>query len=333
MNPQEIHGWILYSQPVALLTEKHYEMQRFIEAAPGMNIKLHVIKPETVSWVIDANTPLQLFVAGEPVQIPHFVIPRQGYNSSYAALALLNTLSDYDVFLCNRAQAIQAARDKCYMHQQFVKHGLPTPKTMLAPYPINYDNVTKQIGFPLVLKALSGSQGRGVMLCKTAETLQDMLEFIYSHDRKATTLLQSYVAESRGRDLRVFVVGGRVLGVFKRSSETEFKANFSRGGNVDAFPLNPEIERLALTATKIAGLHIAGVDLLFTKDGYTLCEINSAPGFQGFEKALGGSIAQEILMYCLANVHAQATIPCAQHLPHTHPILHRDESRGDTVLQ
>lgn len=331
MNSQEIHGWILYSQPVALLTEKHYEMQRFIEAAPAMRIKLHVIKPETVSWVIDADAPLQLFVSGEPMPIPHFVIPRQGYNSSYAALALLNTLSDYDVFLCNNAQAIQAARDKCYMHQQFVKHGLATPKTMLAPYPINYEHVGAQLGFPLVLKALSGSQGKGVMLCETAEILQDMLEFIYSHDRKATTLLQSYIAESRGRDLRVFVVGGRVLGVFKRSSETEFKANFSRGGNVDPFPLDDEIERLALTATKIAGLHIAGVDLLFTRDGYTLCEINSAPGFQGFEKALGGSIAQEILSYCIANVHVPTTIPCEQPLPHSHPKRHCDESRDDTV--
>jgi RimK family alpha-L-glutamate ligase len=297
-----IHGWILYSQPAALLTDKHYEMQRFIEAAPALNIKLHIIKPETVSWVIDTNGPLQLFINGEPQQIPHFVIPRQGYNTTYAALALLNTLRDHDVFLCNDAQTIQAARDKCYMHQQFVKHGLPTPKTMLAPYPINYEQVERDIGFPLILKALNGSQGRGVMLCETATALQDMLEFIYSYDRKATTLLQSYVAESRGRDLRVLVLGGKVLGVIERSSTTEFKANFSRGGNVAPYAIDAEIERLALMATQVSGLHMAGVDLLFTHTGYTLCEINSAPGFQGFEKAMGGSIAHEILKYCVSHV-------------------------------
>lgn len=303
-----IHGWILYSQPAALLSDKHYEMQRFIEAAPTLNIQLHIIKPETVSWVVDTNGPLQLFINGEPQQIPHFVIPRQGYNTTYPALALLNTLKDHDVFLCNDAQTIQAARDKYFMHQQFVRHGLPTPKTMLAPYPINYEQVEKDIGFPLILKALNGSQGRGVMLCDTPTALQDMLEFIYSYDRKASTLLQTYIAESRGRDLRVLVLGGKVLGVIERSSMTEFKANFSRGGNVAPHPINAEIERLALMATKVSGLHMAGVDLLFTHTGYTLCEINSAPGFQGFEKAMGGSIAQAILEYCLSKVSGQSVI-------------------------
>ncbi len=292
------HGWILYSQPVAQLNEKHYEMQRFIETARLLNIQLDIIKPETVSWVIGNHGPLQLFISGEPTQTPQFVIPRQGYNSNYAAFALLNTLSDHGVFLCNNAKAIQAARDKCFMHQQFVKHGLPTPKTMLAPYPIHYEHIEKAIGFPLVLKVLSGSQGRGVMICDTAAALQDMLEFIFSYDRKATTLLQQYIAESHGRDLRVLVLGGKVLGVIERSSTTEFKANFSRGGNVATYPLDADIERLALAATRLAGLDMAGVDLLFTKQGYALCEINSAPGFQGFEKAQGGSIARTILEYC-----------------------------------
>jgi gamma-F420-2:alpha-L-glutamate ligase len=247
--------------------------------------------------VIDGHSPLQLFVSGVPHPTPDFVIPRQGFNTTYAALALLNTLAHEGVFLCNNAQSVTASRDKCFMHQQFVKHGLPTPKTMLAPTPIDYSHIDQHIGFPLVLKILSGSQGRGVMLCDTPGALQDMLEFIYSFDRKATTLLQQYIAESRGRDLRVLVLGGQILGVFERSSLTEFKANFSRGGNVAPFPVDAEIKRLALAATHLSGLHMAGVDLLFTKNGYTLCEINSAPGFQGFEKALGGNVAHQILTY------------------------------------
>lgn len=304
-----MRGWILYSQAAAQLTEKHYEMQRFKEAALALGIPLRIIRPETVSWIIGKTGSPELYVEGEAAATPDFVIPRQGFNTNYPALALLNTLESHGVYLCNNAQAIIAARDKCYMHQQFVKHELPTPKTMIASYPMNYALVETEIGFPLILKALSGSQGRGVMLCEAANDLQNMLEFIHTYDRKATTLLQEYVSESRGRDLRVLVVGQRILGVYQRSSETEFKANFSRGGNVDAYTLDSEIERLALTATRIAGLDIAGVDLLFTKTGYTLCEINSAPGFQGFEKALGGSVAHEILKHCLSAVEVTAA-PC-----------------------
>ncbi len=304
-----MNGWILYSQAASQLNEKHYEMQRFIEAAKALNITLHILKPENVSWVVDAQHPLQLFVCGEPYATPHFVIARQGFNTTYPALALLNTLEHHGVFLCNHARAIQAARDKYFMHQQFVKHGLPTPKTMLAPYPIDYTYIEKHIGFPLVLKILNGSQGRGVMLCDTPLALQNMLEFIYNYDRKATTLLQGYIAESRGRDLRVLVLGGKVLGVFERSSETDFKANFSRGGKVAPFSINAEIEQLALSATKIADLSMAGVDLLFTNTGYTLCEINSSPGFQGFERALGGSVAQAMLEYCIQSLKSKICAP------------------------
>jgi RimK family alpha-L-glutamate ligase len=172
---------------------------------------------------------------------------------------------------------------------------------MLAKYPFNANVVRKEFKFPVIIKTVSGSKGNGVFLCKTKSNLQDMLELVsMEKDSKTLNLIvQEYIKSSRGRDLRVFVVGGRVVGAMLRTAKNsrQFKANFSQGGKVEEFQIDQECEWIALESAKILGLEIAGVDILFGEDGYVVCEVNSSPGFVGFEEAIEIDIPQILFDY------------------------------------
>ena len=176
--------------------------------------------------------------------------------------------------------------------------GLPIPKTMLARFPVSEDLIESQIGFPCVIKVVTGSHGAGVYLCETQKQFQDLQELIASLDSKNSMIIQEYVKESAGRDLRLIVVGGKVIGAIERTStDGNFRANISRGGEGKAFPLDEEMEMLALQVSRVLDLDICGVDLLFSDDGYKICEANSAPGFQGFEQATGINVPEKIFKY------------------------------------
>ena len=135
-------------------------------------------------------------------------------------------------------------------------------------------------------------------LCETQKQFQDLQELIASLDSKNSMIIQEYVKESAGRDLRLIVVGGKVIGAIERTStDGNFRANISRGGEGKAFPLDEEMEMLALQVSRVLDLDICGVDLLFSDDGYKICEANSAPGFQGFEQATGINVPEKIFKY------------------------------------
>lgn len=183
------------------------------------------------------------------------------------------------------------------MHQLLAHSNLPTPKTMLVKFPVEIEVVRREIGFPLIIKNVTGTQGSGIYLCESEDKFTDVMELLYSNNEKANIILQEFIEKSRGTDLRAFVLGGRVIGCMRRSSEVSFKANFSKGGKVEAFELTPEIEWLATETARLANLDIAGIDLLFDQDGYKICEANSAPGFNGMEQAIGKHVAEDILDY------------------------------------
>ena len=169
---------------------------------------------------------------------------------------------------------------------------------MLTRFPCRAELVEKQVGFPCVLKVVTGSHGAGVYLCENAKQFEDLSELISSLESKSSMIVQEYVKESEGRDLRVIVIGGRVVGAMQRkSTDGSFKANISRGGEGKAYDVDDELEMLSIQVAKVLDLDIAGVDLLFAGDGYRICEANSAPGFQGFEKALDINIPEKVFAY------------------------------------
>jgi gamma-F420-2:alpha-L-glutamate ligase len=169
---------------------------------------------------------------------------------------------------------------------------------MLAKFPVDSTRVDKMMGFPVIVKTLSGTQGSGVFLSENKTKFEDLMQLIQAAKSTTNIILQEYIKTSRGRDLRAFVIGGRVVACMERQAhDSSFKANFSRGGQVKAHPITPEIEWLARESSRILELDIAGIDLLFDEGHLKICEANSSPAFEGIEKCCDISIPDEIYNY------------------------------------
>jgi gamma-F420-2:alpha-L-glutamate ligase len=290
-------GIILSSKSKAQVTSNDHSLSRFLEAAEKKNIELDIVPPNQFELIVTRADERSLLINDKPTEFPDFVIPRMGAETTYYGLAVIRQLEHLGVYVCNNARAIETVKDKLHIHQVLAHSRLPTPKTMLAKLPIDPSLVKREIGFPLVIKNVTGAQGKGIYLCESQEKFTDVMELVFSNNPKANIIIQKFIEPSRGKDLRVFVLGGRVIGCMQRSSQTSFKANFSKGGQVSPFALTPEIEWLATETARLVNLDIAGIDLLFDGDGFKICEANSAPGFNGLEQVVGKHIAEDILDY------------------------------------
>ncbi|MDC7225056.1 MAG: RimK family alpha-L-glutamate ligase [Spirochaetales bacterium] len=291
-------GWILYRINETEVKPEMYEINRFKEEAAKENITLRVLKPEQIDLIVTQEDRKSILVDGKTTALPDFVLPRMGAGTTYFALAVIRHLERLGVPCLNSAHHIDLVKDKLYTQQILAERNLPFPKTMLMKFPVNTELIEKKIGFPIIIKTLSGSQGKGVFLTENKKSLSDLVHMIEVTNPKANIIFQEFVKDSYGRDLRVFTIGGVVVACMERVAKgDDFKANYSAGGKVKEFPLTPEIEWLALEASRTLGLEIAGVDLLFDKDHYKICEVNSSPGFEGLEQATGVNIPQKIFHY------------------------------------
>lgn len=297
-----VKGIILFSKPEAELSNNDYSVNRLLDAARKKNVEIKVLAPEQFELIVTRSDTKSILIDDKPEPLPDFVIPRIGSSTTYYAFSVIRQLQNLGVYVCNDANSIQAVKDKLHMHQLLASSKLSSPKTMLAKFPISKSIVKREIGFPLVIKNVTGTQGTGIYLCESENKFIDIMELIYSNNKSANIILQEFIKNSHGRDLRVFIVGGKVIGCMERSSSSSFKANFSKGASVKHFELTPEIEWLSTEAAKLFGLDIAGVDLLFDEDGLKICEANSAPGFIGMEKAIGKVVAEYIIDYILVRI-------------------------------
>lgn len=279
-------GWILYRDSKADLKPEQYEMHRFLAAAEARGIDLDIIRPEQLDLIVTRDDRRSIRLNGKVTSLPDFIIPRMGAATTYFALAVIRHMERLGVTVINTADAIERVRDKLYTQQILAGSRLPVPKTVLVKFPFDVELVEKQLGFPVVIKTLSGAKGNGVYLSNTPEDFTDLMTLLESTKSGVNIILQEFIAASFGHDLRVFTVGGRVIACMERvATDGNFKANISRGGEARAYPVTPEIEMLALEAVRLVGLDVAGVDLLFDGDHFKVCEVNSSPGFKGIEKA------------------------------------------------
>lgn len=301
-------GVILYSKAEKDLTESDYGVQRLRKAAERKGIELRVLKPEQFEMVVTRTDTRSILVDDVVEPLPDFVIPRMGSETTYYAFCVIRQLQNLGVYVCNEADAIFSVKDKLFMHQRLASSKLATPKTMLAKFPLATSVVEREIGFPLVIKNVTGTHGTGIYLCDSKEKFTDVMELIYSNNPRANLILQEFIQSSHGKDLRVFVVGGRVVGCMQRTSNSGFKANVSKGASVTSFDITPEIEWLSTETAKLFNLDIAGIDLLFDEDGFKICEANSSPGFKGMEQVVGPQVAETILDYILVRIGCNAEI-------------------------
>jgi len=286
------------------LTTEMYERERFIEEADKYGIDFTVVFADEIDLIVSRDDRKSIRFRNDIVSLPDSLLARTGSGTGYFNLSVLRQFERLNVPTLPNSASIEASKDKMYANQILAQAGLPIPKTMLTRFPCKAELVEKVVGFPCVMKVVTGSHGAGVYLCENAKQFEDLSELISSLDGKTSMIIQEYIKFSEGRDLRVIVVGGRVIGAMQRSStDGSFKANISRGGKGEAYDVDDELEMLSIQVAKVLDLDIAGVDLLFHPDGYRICEANSAPGFKGFETALGINIPQKIFDYAKLRVH------------------------------
>lgn len=293
---EKMVGWILFRQR-SQHSKPSYGIQRLLESADAADVEIKVVDPREVELSVTREDRKSIHLSGKQVSLPDFIIPRMGAHTTYFDLAVIRHLERLGVASFNTSESIEIVKDKLFSQQILAQNNLPTPNTMLVKFPVNIDFIEKSLGFPIVVKTLSGSQGVGVFLCETKEKLADMMELVEATNGNANIILQEFVASSKGRDLRVFTIGGRVLGCVERVSKSGFRANYSQGGSVKEFEITPEVEWLALETSRLFNLDIAGIDLLFDGDHFKVCEANSSPGFETIEKVGDVDVAAEIFNY------------------------------------
>jgi gamma-F420-2:alpha-L-glutamate ligase len=276
-----------------------HENKRFQDEAEKMGIELRKVAPENFDIVIAGGEQGRILYEGNCEDQVKCSITRLGSGTTYFALATLRHLENLGILVLNSSDSIEVGRDKLATMQVLATHRIPIPKTMLAKFPLDIDLLEKEFSYPVIIKPVSGSKGRGIFLCESKMQMTDLIELIeVSIDPKVNVIIQEFISTSRGKDIRVIVVGGRAIGaMLRRAKEGKFKANFSAGGSVAPYELNEAVEWLAVESARVIGLDIAGIDILFDGDSYKVCEVNCAPGFRGFEKATEINVPQEIFQY------------------------------------
>ena len=287
-------GWILVKDKFW----ESYETNRLIEEFQKQDIDIQLVDPNTIDIFVNKENKQSILVNGEPSDLPKFVFPRTGSGTTYHIKAVIRHFERMGVPVINSSDSIDNVKDKLYSHQILAQSNLDIPKTLLLKHPIDVDFVQKHIGFPAIVKTISGSYGRGVFLAETKKQLKQLITMAELTKKSYNIIVQEFIKDTWGKDLRVLVVNNKVVGcMMRQSQDDDFRANITRGGEGFPYEVNEQIEWLSSESSKALNLDIAGVDLLFDNGGYKICEVNSNPGFEGMENYTKKNIAEEIVQF------------------------------------
>jgi ribosomal protein S6--L-glutamate ligase len=279
-----------------------YSTKRLMEAGETRGHDMLLLDHMKCVLVIEQGRPHIYFNGREVVDV-NAVIPRIGASATLYGSAVVRQFEMMNIFAAVESQALVRSRDKLRSLQILARAGIGIPKTAFASSPKDkdIDNVIRNIGgAPCVIKLLEGTQGIGVLLAENQKAAKSVVEAFVKLE--ADILVQEFIREAGGADLRVFVVDGQVVGAMKRQArEGEFRSNLHRGGTASLIKLTPEERSTAIKAAKKLGLAIAGVDLLQSDRGPLVLEVNSSPGLEGIEGATGVDIAGKIIEYVERN--------------------------------
>ena len=287
-------GWMLVKQKFM----DSYETQRLLEEFGNHNIEVKLIDPNEIDIFVNKENKQSILVNGKSLPLPKFVFPRTGSGTTYYIKAVIRHFERMGVPVINSSDAIDNVKDKLYTHQILAQSNLDIPNTMLLKHPIDIDFVEKNIGFPVIVKKISGSYGRGVFLCEDKKSLRQLVTMAELTKKSYDIIIQEFIKDTWGKDLRVMVVNNKVIGcMMRQATDDDFRANITRGGEGFPYEVNEQIDWLSVESSKALGLDIAGVDLLFQNGGYKICEVNSNPGFEGMENFTKKNIAGEIVSF------------------------------------
>jgi len=285
---------------------KLYSHKRLVEAAEKRGHQIDVIDTLKVYMNITSHRP-ELRYGEEKLTGYDAVIPRIGASITYYGLAVLRQFEMMGVYPLNESVAIGRSRDKLRSLQLLSREGIGLPVTTFAHDTKHTDEVIKIAGgTPVVIKLIEGTQGIGVVLADTNRSAKSVIEAF--RGANVNILVQEFIKEAGNSDLRVFIIGGKVVATMMRSgAEGDFRSNLHRGGSATRVRITPEERSTAVRAAKILGLNVCGVDLLRANHGPVVMEVNSSPGIEGLEKATGIDVASQIIEFIEKNARPNKT--------------------------
>ena len=288
---------------IGILTQEpnNYSNRRMIEAAEERGHTIECIETSRCYMAINAHKP-EVHYDGEALPRYDAIIPRIGTRLTFYGMAVVRQFESMGVYVLNRADSIGKSRDKLLAHQLLAQHGLGMPTTAFAKSSRDNSGILDLVGgSPVVVKLLESTQGRGVVLADTRKAASAIIDAF--RGLNAHFLVQEFVKEANGSDLRCFVVGGKVIGAMKRTAAAgDFRSNVHQGGTVQRVRLSKDERRTAVRAARIMKLDVAGVDILQSSQGPKILEVNSSPGLQGIEDATKKDIAGAIIECIEGNV-------------------------------
>ena len=296
---------------IAILSRnrKLYSTRRLVEVARALGHRATVLDTLRCDMVLARDLPRILYRGAEvrPEDV-HVVIPRIGASITGYGLAVVNQLDLMGIPVLASATPIARSRDKLRALQLLSRFGIDIPRTVMCRFRDEVPLALEQVGgLPCIVKLIRGTQGVGVMIATSQAELAGMLDTLWQLGQEI--LLQELVAESRGRDVRAFVVGDAVVAAMRRTARSgEFRSNIHRGGVAEAVTLDREFAEAAVKAARVMGLEVAGVDMLEARSGPKIMEVNSSPGFEGLERATGVDIARAYVSHAIEFGNARRVI-------------------------
>lgn len=301
-----------------------YSTRRLKEVARRRGHDVRLVDPHQCILSIGDAGP-ELVVEGVRMEQPDGVIARVGSSTSDMVINLLAHFEATGAACINAAEGVRLSRDKFRSLQELARHGLPIPRTVMTRDPDHLDDAIRSLGsLPVIIKTREGTQGVGVMKADSLSSARSIVHAMWAVEQ--TVILQEFIAESQGSDIRVFVVGDKVMGAMKRNANPgDFRSNLHRGGRAERITLSRETRDLAITAAEKLNLHVAGVDLLMSHRGPLITEVNPSPGLEGIEGVTGVDVARAII-----RALEQLASPGA-HIPEPAPPLSRFAAPASTI--
>ncbi|MCL1839982.1 30S ribosomal protein S6--L-glutamate ligase [Candidatus Saccharibacteria bacterium] len=281
----------------------NYSTKRLVEEAEKRGHTVKVIKYKNCYISVDGKASKVIY-KGKPVDHFDAVIPRISNSMTFYGTAILRQFETQGYYCLTGSLAISRVRDKLRAAQIMSRSDVATPRTLISRNTGDIDVLIDEIGLPCIIKLARGTHGNGVVLAESRRTAKSALQAFYlTNEDGVNILVQEFIAESAGVDIRAFVVGSQVVASMKRQSlDDEFRSNLHKGGQGTTIKLTPEEEKVAVKAAKSMGLHVAGVDLMRSNRGPLVLEVNASPGF-GIEKVTGRNVALKMIEYVERNAH------------------------------
>ncbi|MEE4331346.1 MAG: 30S ribosomal protein S6--L-glutamate ligase [Wenzhouxiangella sp.] len=287
-------------------SKRIYSTQRLVEACEQRDHEVHVVDTARCYMNIASHRPT-IHYRGNQLEPFDAVIPRIGASITFYGTAVLRQFEMMGTFPLNESVAVTRSRDKLRSLQLLARRGIGLPVTGFARAPDDIGDLIEMVGgAPLVAKLLEGTQGIGVVLCETRKAAESVVEAFMGLN--VSIMIQEYIKEAGGADIRCFVIGDKVVASIKRQAKPgEFRSNLHRGGSAALIKITPEERSVAVRAAKIMGLNVAGVDLLRSNHGPLVMEVNSSPGLEGIETATGKDVAGMIVQFLEKNARKDKT--------------------------